>query len=127
MALSVRCCFAPAPAGLSRSTRKFMPIGVALKFPAFARSRPVRMAFQAVRSLFRSEQSAARLHAEIFRGRRSAAMTYAQRAITDHFRRIDHDRLLGLMEMRGMERPYFFLLTRDESLGPVTNVQDVHQ
>ena len=54
-------------------------------------------------------------------------MSYARKPITDHFRRIDEDRLLGLMAMRGMERPYFFLLTREESLGPVMDDQDVHE
>jgi hypothetical protein len=43
-------------------------------------------------------------------------MIYDRQPIVDHFRRIDSDRVLGLMEMRGMERPYFFLLTRDQPL-----------
>jgi hypothetical protein len=94
---------------------RFMPVRAALRWPAFAKSGPFRMAFRAVCSLLRSDQSAARLQAVTFRGNRSAAMIYAQKPITDHFRKIDDNRLLGLMEMRGMERPYFFLLTRDQS------------
>ena len=47
-----------------------------------------------------------------FRGKHSAAMIYDRKPIIDYFRKIDDDRVLGLMEMRGMERPFFFLLTR---------------
>ena len=83
--------------------------------PALARSGPVRMAVAAGRPLLRSDHSAARLRAVNFRGKRSAAMIYDRKSIVDHFRRIDDDRVLGLMEMRGMERPFFFLLTRDHS------------
>ena len=43
-------------------------------------------------------------------------MIYDRQPIVDHFRRIDDGRVLGLMEMRGMERPFFFLLSRDQGL-----------
>ena len=97
---------------------RFMPVAFVLRWPAIARSGPVRMAFRAVRGLLRSEQSAATLQGMTFRGVRSAAITYSRKPITDHLRRIDDDRLLGLMEMRGMEKPYFFLLARDQCLWP---------
>ena len=90
----------------------FMPVSVALRWPAFARSAPARMAFAAGRRLLRSGHSAATLRAVSYRGKRSAAMIYDRNPIIDHFRKIDDDRVLGLMEMRGMELPYFFLLTR---------------
>jgi hypothetical protein len=95
---------------------RFMPVSVALWWPALAKSAPIRMAFTAGRRLLRSNHSAARLRAKDFREKRSAAMIYDRQPIVDHFRRIDNDRVLGLMEMRGMERPYFFLLTRDQPL-----------
>jgi hypothetical protein len=97
---------------------RFMPVSIALGCPALARSAPVRMAFAAGRPLLRSDHSDASLRVVDFRGRRSAAMIYNRKPIIDHFRKIDGDRVLGLMEMRGMERPYFFLLTRDQSLKP---------
>ena len=91
---------------------RFMPVSVALRWPALARSAPVRMAFAAGHPLLRAKHSAASLRAVNFRGKSSAAMIYDRRPIIDHFRKIDPDRLLGLMEMRGMELSYFFLLTR---------------
>ena len=74
------------------------------------------MAFAAGRRLLHSNHSAARPRAKDFRKKRSAATIYDRLPIVDHFRRIDNDRVLGLMEMRGMGRPYFFLLTRDQPL-----------
>ena len=94
----------------------FMPVSVALRWPVVARSAPVRMAFAAGRPLLRSNHSNARLRSMDFRGKRSAAMIYDRQPITDHFREIDDDQVLGLMAMRGMELPYFFLLTRDQTL-----------
>ena len=93
-----------------------MPVSIALRWPALASSAPVRAAFAAGRALLRSDHSAASLRAVNFRGKRSAAMIYARKPIIDHFRRIDDNRVLGLMEMRGMERPFFFLLTREQTM-----------
>jgi hypothetical protein len=93
-----------------------MPVRVALRWPTLAKSAPVRAAFATGRSLLRAHRSAAILRAVNFRGKRSAAMIYDRQPIVDHFRTIDNDRVLGLMEMRGMERPFFFLLTRDRTL-----------
>ena len=95
---------------------RYMPVSVALGWPALARSAPVRRAFAAGHTLLGSDHSAATLRAVNFRGKRSAGMIYDRKPIIDHFRKIDDDRVLGLMEMRSMERPFFFLLTRDQSL-----------
>lgn len=92
---------------------KFMLVHVALRWPALARSAPVRVAFAAGRQLLRSDRSTARLQTVDFPGKRSAAMLCDEQPIVDYFRKIDGAHVLGLMEMRGMERPYFFFLTRD--------------
>ena len=39
-------------------------------------------------------------------------MIYDQLPIIDVFRRIDGTTLLGLMDMRALPQPYFFVLTR---------------
>ena len=51
-----------------------------------------------------------------YRGRLSTAMAYDQLPITDIFRRLDPNTLLGLMDARGMERPFFFTLHREASV-----------
>jgi ribonuclease Z len=90
-----------------------MPLRTALRHPRLARSRLARAAFVLLRPALRARGPAARLAPVHHRGRTSAAMLYDRQPITDHFRRIDARRLLGLMELRGTP-PFFFLLERGE-------------
>jgi hypothetical protein len=90
----------------------FLPSGLALRLPGLARSAPLRAAFRASWPLLRARRPGARIEMRPFRGRTGAAMVYLRQPITDHFRRAGPDRLLGCMERRGMERPFFFLLFR---------------
>ena len=39
-------------------------------------------------------------------------MIYDRQPIIDVFRRVDDVTLLGVMDLRGMSQPYFFVLTR---------------
>ena len=43
----------------------------------------------------------------------TAAMVYDTLPIIDVFRRVTADRVLGLMDLRGLTEPFFFLLDRD--------------
>ncbi|MNR65591.1 hypothetical protein D3C85_1887000 [compost metagenome] len=48
-----------------------------------------------------------------YRGKTSASMVYDQKAIIDHFRRIDEDTLLGVMDFKNQhELGFFFILRR---------------
>lgn len=42
-------------------------------------------------------------------------MVYDQLAIIDVFRKVDDKTLLGVMDMKGMEQAFFFVLRRDQS------------
>jgi hypothetical protein len=91
-----------------------MPATLAWRRPWIApRSAAARRIFRMIAPGLAARGPGARLEARAFRGRTSAAMVYLRQPITDHFRSVDGDRMLGLMEMRGMDRPYFFLLDRD--------------
>jgi hypothetical protein len=46
------------------------------------------------------------------RGVVSATMVYDQLPILDCFRRIDEGTILGVMDLKGMARPFFFSLSR---------------
>ena len=94
-----------------------MPVGIALRWPGLARSLGARLCFAAARPILRTHRPAAVVRKVEFRGRLNAAMIYDRQPIIDHFRRIDDDRALGLMDMRGME-PLFFLLVRKRSRKP---------
>ncbi|MCP9917788.1 DUF4334 domain-containing protein [Cyanobium sp. ATX 6F1] len=69
--------------------------------------------FQALMPLLATGQSRARLRLTRYRGVESATMLYDHAPINDVFRRIDDDTLLGLMDLKGQERPFFFLLRRE--------------
>ena len=55
----------------------------------------------------------ARLRTLSFRGRMHAAMCYDAHPIHDIFAVIDDSTLMGWMDYKGMERPYFFELSRE--------------
>lgn len=47
------------------------------------------------------------------RGKFSAAMIYDNQPIIDVFRKIDANTVLGMMDMKGMKKPFFFVLKRN--------------
>ena len=92
-----------------------MPTGIALRWPGLSRSHPVRFAFAALGPFLHTRRHAARLGLRDYRGRHGTALIYHDQPIADHLRRVAPDRLIGLMERKGMDRPFVFLLTREPS------------
>jgi hypothetical protein len=84
----------------------------ALKNPAFAGVA------RALLPLLATRRSHARLRMLQFRGRVTAAMVYDDVPIVDVFRRLEDDAVLGLMDLKGMERPFFFVLRREANATP---------
>ncbi|MDQ0455582.1 DUF4334 domain-containing protein [Rhizobium paknamense] len=70
--------------------------------------------------LFAASRPKARLRPVALGGTVSAAMIYDEKPIVDHFRRIDGRRCLGLMDYRDFDRPFFFLLTREDEIAENT-------
>lgn len=70
--------------------------------------------FPVLAPLVRTSRPRARLRNVEFRGRQHAAMVYDAKAIIDVFAQYDNDSLLGWMDSKGMEQPYFFKLFREE-------------
>jgi hypothetical protein len=77
-----------------------------------ARSGLARQAFGGIRPLMYTDKPKARLRTVEHRGVATAAMVYDALPIIDVFRRVDADTLLGLMDLRGLPQPFFFLLRR---------------
>lgn len=90
-----------------------LPLALALALPRIARTDAARGLFRLVRPLISTRKPKARLRSVAHRGRVSAAMIYDDLPIIDHFRQIDADRVLGLMDLRPTPQPFFFLLTRE--------------
>ncbi len=91
-----------------------VPLGLADRLPAVG-FRLARRMLPILRPLLRTGAPRARLRAVEYRGKSSAAMVYDHLPIIDIFRRVDEDTLLGVMDMRGMADPYFFVLRRDRA------------
>lgn len=73
-------------------------------------------AFALMRPLLQTRRPAARLRVAEYRGRATAVMVYDSQPIIDAFRSVDEDTLLGAMDLRGMRKPYLFVLRRDQPL-----------
>ncbi len=71
--------------------------------------------FQTSLFLFATHQSCARLRSVTYRGKKTATMIYDSLPINDIFRRVDDSTVLGLMDLKGMERPFFFVLQREKN------------
>ena len=69
--------------------------------------------FQLLLPLFSTSKSRARLRMTGYRGKVSATMIYDQLPINDVFRRLDDDAVLGVMDNKIVEDPFFFKLRRD--------------
>jgi hypothetical protein len=102
-----------------------LPVGLALRLPALGRSRLLLATVARGLPLLRTRHPAARLRTAEFRGKASAAMLYDRQPITDHFRRIDGERVLGLMVYRPRPQPYFFFcLERHPTAPPAAGSTD---
>lgn len=75
-----------------------------------------RLAFSAVKPFLWTTEPRARLRMMEHRGKASATMIYDFLPVHDVFRRVDADTLLGLMDLRGEARPFFFVLRRDSAI-----------
>ena len=91
------------------------PLGLLRRAPGLARTSIARAGFAVVRPLRTTRRPAARVRAVEFRGVVSAALVYDRLPIVDVLRTVGAGTLLGLMDLRGVSAPFFFVLRRDES------------
>ncbi len=77
------------------------------------KSAMVGRIFQTLIPFLTTSRSRARLRMTTYRGKSSATMIYDQLPINDVFRKIDQDAVLGVMDLKGMKSPFFFILRRE--------------
>lgn len=85
---------------------------LSLNFPVF-RQPFMRPANKLTTRLVQTKSGEARIRMVEYRGKTSATMIYDRLPIHDHFRRLDDDTLMGLMDFKWTEEPYFFMLMRE--------------
>jgi hypothetical protein len=95
----------------------FAPVDLLRARPGLAHTLAARVGFRVVRPLRYTRRPSARVRAIEHRGVVTAALVYDALPVIDVFRRVTDDVLLGAMDLRGLEQPFFFLLHRDRS-GP---------
>jgi len=69
--------------------------------------------YTAATKFLKTEQSKARIRMMEYRGKVSAMMIYDYMPINDVFRQVDENTVLGLMDLKNMPQPFFFVLNRD--------------
>jgi hypothetical protein len=90
-----------------------VPMAVLRDRPGLAHSRAARTAFRLARPLVTTSKPRARLRSVGHRGVQTAAMVYDALPIIDVFRRLSDDVRLGLMDLRSLSDPFFFVLRRE--------------
>jgi hypothetical protein len=96
-----------------------VPLSVLRRWPSLAHVPVARRVGRAVRPLLTTSRPAARLRVVTHRGVASAALVYDALPIIDVFRRVDDGVVLGLMDMRGLDAPFAFVLRREGGWNPV--------
>ncbi|MFZ5722462.1 MAG: DUF4334 domain-containing protein [Pseudomonadota bacterium] len=77
------------------------------------RSNAAGRTFQALIPLMSTRASRARLRMTTYRGKSSATMIYDSLPINDVFRRVDDNTVMGVMDLKGVKQPFFFVLRRE--------------
>ena len=77
------------------------------------KSAMVGRIFQTLMPFLTTSRSKARLRMTTYRCKSSATMIYDRLPINDVFRKIDQDAVFGIMDLKGMKSPFFFILRRE--------------
>jgi hypothetical protein len=94
-----------------------LPVGLALRIPWLVSTPVVARIFRLVRPLLRARKPAARLRMTEHRGVLTATMVYDALPINDVFRKVDDNTVLGVMDLCGLNQPFFFTLRREPAPG----------
>lgn len=83
-----------------------------LRRPALANRPSAARWFSLMKPFIKTRYSGARLRMTEYRGKSSATMIYDSLPINDVFRKVDDRTVLGVMDLKGVRQPFFFVLTR---------------
>ena len=86
-------------------------MNLALRF-AVPKNQAIKLLFKVMNLMLKTEESKARIRMMEHRQKISATMIYDNLPIHDIFRKVDDNTVLGLMDFKGMQQPFFFVLNR---------------
>jgi hypothetical protein len=104
--------FQRVPGRLVAIEPALIPLRLTLCAGSVGRTRVARSVFLFSQRFLRAQGTTASIDTRTFDGVGSAAMIYDRQPITDYFRRVADDRVMGMMLVRDDPRPYFFDLAR---------------
>jgi hypothetical protein len=90
-----------------------IPLGLLVRYAPLFKHPRIAPIFRALVPVLRTSKPQARLRMTEYRGVVTATMIYDRLPIHDVFRMVDQHTLLGLMDLRGVSQPFFFILRRD--------------
>lgn len=96
----------------------FVPMGLVSRHVGLFHNRFAEAAFALSARAVGTTRPTARLRMTEFRGVVTATMIYDCLPIQDMFRAAARDVLLGVMDLRGMAQPFFFVLRRESGWSP---------
>lgn len=99
--------------GLLSVNPALVPLGLAARHGPRLHADWMARACVPLRALIRTRRPKARLRMTEYRGVVTGTMSYDALPINDIFRQVDKDTMLGLMDMRGLEKPFAFVLRRE--------------
>ena len=86
-------------------------MNMVLRFPV-PKNEAMKPLFNLLNLMLKTEESKARIRMMEHRQKISATMIYDNLPIHDIFRKVDDNTVLGLMDCKGMQQPFFFVLKR---------------
>jgi Domain of unknown function (DUF4334)/GXWXG protein len=99
--------------GLFSANPALVPVSLGVRFNRLVRTRPIRVIGRRLVRMARTSKPRARLRMVEYRGVVTATMSYDALPINDHFRRVDADTVIGVMDFRRIDRPFLFVLRRE--------------
>ncbi|HZG90708.1 MAG TPA: DUF4334 domain-containing protein [Pseudonocardia sp.] len=94
-----------------------VPLSLVVRYAGLLRNPVAAGLFRLLRGILRTSRPRARMRMTEYRGVVSATLCYDALPVHDVFRRVDDDTVLGLMDMRGSDRPFAFVLRREARVG----------
>jgi hypothetical protein len=105
--------FATAGGKLFSVNPSLIPMGLVVRFAPLFRLPAIARVLRTLMGVLRTRKPRARLRLTEFRGVATATMIYDALPINDSFRLVDDSTLLGVMDMRGLTKPFVFVLRRE--------------
>ena len=96
--------------GLYSVNPKLIPLGI-----QFPKMKMLGFVMAVLRPVLQTKKSTARIRMVEYRGKVTGTMAYDEKAIFDHFVKINENTMLGAMDLKRSPSPYIFVLERDSA------------